>query len=112
MSKTGWYYKGQYLTNDVAKDLTALRFPIERKIEGERKMTKETGGPAFPARMESDTEVNCYSGMFMRDYFAGMALQGLLASRPLEGGSPERMAENASCLSYLIADEMLKARGS
>jgi len=43
MSKTGWYYKGQYLTNDVAKDLTALGFPIERKIEGERAMKYNEG---------------------------------------------------------------------
>jgi len=38
MSETGWYYKGQYLTNDIAKDLIALGFPVERKIEGEIKM--------------------------------------------------------------------------
>jgi hypothetical protein len=56
----------------------------------------ETGGPAFPQSYQQ------LSGMTLRDYFAGLAMQ----SYPEMDGPPDVTAEWA----YEIADAMLKAR--
>ena len=63
-------------------------------------MTKETGGPAFPAQFFDE----CATGMTLRDYFAAKAMQGLLAS-DVEASMPEFARR-----SYKMADEMLEAR--
>ena len=47
-------------------------------------------------------------GMYLRDYFAARALQGMLASGNLPKTMPD--ADIAEC-SYNLADAMLKARG-
>lgn len=77
---------------------------------------KNTGGPAFPQAEYGATEGTMGSwdyflksftgGMTLRDWMAGMALQGMLSS---ETGvtMPSEYAE----LAYKIADAMLKARG-
>jgi hypothetical protein len=57
--------------------------------------------PAFPTVMVGEIE----GGMNLRDYFAAKAMQGLLSSdvyAPIE-----KFAQQA----YLMADEMMKARG-
>lgn len=67
------------------------------------------GGPAFPTT-EGLFEIKhdgvkqiSYSGMLLRDYFAGMAL----ACEDIIGyGNPERIAEQA----YAIADAMIAER--
>ena len=63
------------------------------------------GGPAFPPMHDPQTHV---SGMSLRDWFAGMALQGMLA----EPGSSERdnYYHNNTRAAYRMADAMLKAR--
>lgn len=59
-------------------------------------MRKGDGGPAFPAAGLSD-------GMSLRDWFAGMAMQGMLG----EGGwERDHLVGEA----FIIADEMLKTR--
>jgi predicted aconitase len=69
-------------------------------------MNKETGGPAFPFRTS-------YAGMTLRDYFAAMAMQGLLANPKLQpeilkqGGAYSGWIESSA---YSWADAMLKAR--
>lgn len=69
------------------------------------KMSKENnGGPAYPTQG--------YEGLTLRDYFAGQAMQGWLASYPESDQHPvathhENMVAE---LSYLMADAMLKAR--
>ena len=74
-------------------------------------MTINDGGPAFPSVGEGFGNPS-YSapGMTLRDWFAGQALQGLIASRcgPANGGSvtDSWVAENA----YIVADAMLVAR--
>ena len=65
---------------------------------------KDTGGPAFPAR-HFDLAENEH-GMTLRDYFAAMALQGLLAC-PKGEGENEKYAQ----WSYEYADAMLAERG-
>lgn len=68
-------------------------------------MSKENnGGPAYPTQE--------YEGLTLRDYFAGQAMQGWLASYPESEQHPvathhENMVAE---LSYLMADAMLKAR--
>ncbi|HBQ5641996.1 TPA: hypothetical protein L7572_002044 [Klebsiella variicola] len=68
-------------------------------------MSKENnGGPAYPTQG--------YEGLTLRDYFAGQAMQGWLASyqeseqHPVATHRENMVAE----LSYLMADAMLKAR--
>lgn len=67
------------------------------------------GGPAFPASVLHDeygvSETVAEGGMSLRDYFAGQALAGLLAS-----GSSLVTFENYAACAYHHADAMLKAR--
>mgnify|MGYP000665032944 CR=1 FL=1 len=72
------------------------------------------GGPAFarPASTgnnyltgETDAPVDSQSGMSLRDYFAGHALQGLVN---LRGANVKHETE----LAYLYADEMLIVRAA
>lgn len=62
------------------------------------------GGPAFPLVFDDDTRATreIFSGMSLRDWFAGKAMQGLMdAAMPM----PE-IAQAA----YQMADAMLKER--
>jgi hypothetical protein len=74
---------------------------------------REDGGPAFPQRVERqrgpfETEVTIYFGMSLRDWFAGQALAGLLASEEPDFQMPSKakLADTA----YGYADAMLAAR--
>jgi hypothetical protein len=66
------------------------------------KPTKD-GGPAFPTPANSDRPPS--QGMTLRDWFAGMALLGMVAS-PARLFIPEQDAVDA----YKVADAMLAAR--
>lgn len=69
-------------------------------------MSKETGGPAFPASYYTDDgEWAKRDGMTLRDYFAAKAMQGLLADH-----SNNMYIEDLVKLAYEYADAMLKAR--
>ena len=95
----------------------------------------DDGGPAFPRPQghngnvdrQQHTDSHAELGMSLRDWFAGMALQGLLAHREKGGGklccmgddSPQTpgmifitkgTAERWSKACYDIADAMLKLR--
>jgi hypothetical protein len=68
--------------------------------------TKKTGGPAYPATMEQLSQST--EGMTLRDHFAGLAMQGLVAgSFALGKGYDEDVLAQSA---YAMADEMLKAR--
>lgn len=76
---------------------------------GDLGMSKETGGPAFPIWHETSV---CASGMSIRDYFAGVALQGMITT----SGAPALNGFDGieGCMAraaYRMADEMLKYRG-
>lgn len=62
-------------------------------------MSKKTGGAAFPLRKGFENN----EGMKLRDWFAGMALQGMLARSYI---TYESAAEDA----YRYADTMLEER--
>lgn len=70
---------------------------------------KDSGGPAFPAPVEPKTDWSLRdvtSGMTLRDWFAGKALQGLLAS----GDEQCEAFAEAAHYSYAYADAMLAER--
>ena len=74
---------------------------------------KNTGGPAFPTNADN---VQSTDGMTLRDWFAGMAMQGLAANagngfnEAYSSGHIGEVLSGATRLSYALADEMLKAR--
>ncbi len=76
-------------------------------------MVENDGGPAFP-QLERDpwkqlhTETN--QGMSLRDYFAGQALAGLLASVQWSN-SGDGFGDHIAAHASNIADAMLAARG-
>lgn len=74
-------------------------------------MTTEqnNGGPAFPCDELVDQYGNLHrsEGMSLRDYFAAMALQGMLANQHPYQASDERMFARDA---YVLADAMLEAR--
>lgn len=77
-------------------------------------MTKNNGGPAFPQNriyrdsQGIDHEVHD-TGMSLRDWFAGHALNGLYAGR-FEGRFNEKLAHEDARIAYLVADAMIAAR--
>jgi hypothetical protein len=73
----------------------------------ERQMTKttiDTGGPAFPLQSIGPDFAPGYSGMTLRDWFAGQALAGIAATG--SSSSYEQDADEA----YRYADAMLVSR--
>jgi hypothetical protein len=72
-------------------------------------MLIKDGGYAFPQVDPIKNDIhNKYGtdrGMTLRDHFAGLAMQGLLARKPMSGAEQAHEA-------YKIADAMLKARVS
>lgn len=68
---------------------------------------EDGGGPAFPNAVDLPQFANfaIQRGMSLRDWFAGQAMAGMLAS-PECGGRNEVIAKSA----YNIADAMLAAR--
>lgn len=81
-------------------------------------MTKPyDGGPAFPmAPPQWDGNGNSHwgiPGMTMRDWFAGQALSGMIASNQWHIGSAHGSAANiVADHAYEMADAMLDARGA
>jgi len=71
-------------------------------------MTRPDGGPAFPVIQPDMIGVAGGPGMSLRDWFAGMALHGLMAGNwpVLAESPPELWAKTA----YLYANAMLTAR--
>lgn len=57
---------------------------------------------AFPTHREE--------GMELRDWFAGLAMQGILASDPDDQGHEDGL-EAIAIVAYKTADAMMKARG-
>ena len=77
---------------------------------------EKQGGAAFPLETKFSTDF----GMSLRDYFAGQALSGSLASQTLEShwafsqlpdeANDDTAKKGIAKLCYDIADAMLKAR--
>jgi hypothetical protein len=68
---------------------------------------KDDGGPAFPFKCQGPTTgPETYYGMSLRDWFAGMALQGLMRHPDSVGEAEDTIA----AWSYAAADAMLERR--
>jgi hypothetical protein len=60
---------------------------------------------AFPTSRDSQID----AGMDLRDWFAGLAMQGILASDPDDQGHEDGL-EAIAIVAYKTADAMMKAR--
>lgn len=67
-----------------------------------------TGGPAFPIERHLPDSNECYYGMSLRDWFAGMAMQGFSANA--SDTCLDWDFNMTARLSYEQADKMLEAR--
>jgi len=76
-------------------------------------MNKNDGGPAYPHEKVTNrtgpviTKWKNYPGMSLRDWFAGMALQGMMSDSRFR---EELKAIGVAKYSYTIADDMLQER--
>ena len=66
---------------------------------------KNDGGPAFPKGFPDAGTTS--KGMSLRDWFAGMALQGLLSSQQPDWTASD---EGSTFRAYKLADAMLAER--
>ncbi|WP_158784992.1 hypothetical protein [Pantoea sp. BAV 3049] len=86
-------------------------------------MSKETGGPAFPAEAKlnrinneaypvqtRDGDIFQFPGLTMRDYFAAKAMQGILANPGQLDNVNDDAAKWVARDSYKVADAMITAR--
>lgn len=80
-------------------------------------MTVENdGGPGFPTGRDYDElggKILVDAGMSLRDYFAGLAMQGWLASYGADQIHPSKTPlhlEAVASEAYAMADAMLRAR--
>lgn len=69
------------------------------------------GGPAFPISVQPDFQY-AEAGMSLRDWFAGQALAGLIASgrSAYDLADSDQQAAYAAFRAYTAADAMLAAR--
>lgn len=85
--------------------------------------TKTDGGPAFPTIESIDNnciirrgivvhDINGQNGMTLRDWFAGMALQGILSTKAsnVTIGDVNSKALSPMEAAYVVADGMLEVR--
>ena len=70
--------------------------------------TKDDGGPAFPSDMLIGHSVKAskpFSGMSLRDWFAGQVIASVKGWHPAD-----RRGKSSAVIAYEIADAMLEAR--
>ena len=65
----------------------------------------KNGGEAFPLQIHVSPGSEIQNGMFLRDWFAGMAVQGILANSEFTCGK-----DDVAMYAYQYADAMLEAR--
>ena len=73
-------------------------------------MTRDDGGPAFPApdaSWEHFGNKTGYTGMSLRDHFAGLAMQGTVASMV---NGEEFCMKKGPRWAYEVADAMIRER--
>lgn len=78
--------------------------------------TKHTGGPAFPVPLNPGESYQGHGpcdGMSLRDWFAGLAMQALIAGYPeklVVGPDIPNDNKRISIVAFSMADDMLKTR--
>ena len=73
-------------------------------------MSKKTGGPAFPLQSIGPDFAPGYSGMTLRDWFAGKAMQGLIASPRGTPNGEDATTGYYAMAAYAMADSMIAER--
>lgn len=82
-------------------------------------MNKNDGGPAFPVpnyvNADGESFISTPSGMSLRDYFAAMAMQAMIAKRKSiapddSDDADDKGFDYVSLCAYSQAQSMLKAR--
>ncbi len=81
---------------------------------------RDDAGPAFPMGAtvpdprSGGLKWEQVAGMSLRDYFAGKALQGILAhdARGSEVAEDDDFASVTASFAYQVADAMIRARGA
>jgi hypothetical protein len=70
------------------------------------------GGPAFPIERHLPDSSECYYGMSLRDWFAGMALCGISAhpEGPTKSFHGQSTTDAHAYWAYNVADAMLRTR--
>ena len=69
------------------------------------------GGPAFPLDVANTPTSRAYEGMSLRDWFAGQALAGMLASPPIASREQSNVNHQAwAANAYAFADAMIQER--
>lgn len=68
-------------------------------------MAKNHGGPAFPVAGH-ERKAHFVYGMTLRDWYAGMAMQGMQSNPIYDNNSSSQLAQQA----HVMADAMIKAR--
>lgn len=86
---------------------------------------KENGGPAFPGKnssimypvdlprevIEKIKKIESFdNGMTLRDWFAGMALQGMISTKRFVEHDPRTVMEDFTKWAYYFSDSMLEER--
>lgn len=72
---------------------------------------KDNGGPAFPEQFVADGVLMAsHSGMSIRDWFAGMALQGIISGDQDFATEGYPSALDVTHMAYKYADAMLAER--
>lgn len=82
-------------------------------------MSMNDGGPAFPMPSGNEPRVNetthYNEGMSLRDWFAGMAMQGIAMYERSQGTVYENLSvaslRDSAQMAYQLADAMLAERG-
>jgi hypothetical protein len=74
----------------------------------------DTGGPAFPLIFDDDTKKTreIYSGMTLRDWFAGKAMTTMFYPAIMESIRTDKDldCDQVAAFAYTMADAMLKER--
>jgi len=91
---------------------------VEKKryiVENHLSFSDESGGFAFPCSNDkifttADGEEITWSGMTLRDYFAGQALIHLEVEVPKSCCERKQLANNIASFSYELADAMIAKR--
>lgn len=71
-------------------------------------MSRNNGGLAFPAVTNDGLlgEKTRYPGMTLKQYYAGLALNGLLSNRDFNNKTPEEIASDANYYATALIGEV------
>ena len=88
---------------DLKNSITDLANVLDQKPSHD---AINCGGPAFPSAVLFDQAIVEKDGMTLRDWFAGMAMQGMLSNPDFNGASDASVAGFA----FRQADAMIEGR--